>query len=558
MRPTDPFIRRRLRLQLAYRAGARLIIADQASRDRHGWWWKAAVSSAVDAASALAVLRRQGGRPPTPLLAALTTIDAVAWSGLSPDAPVNARGLALVGVSTAIEAGYRLGADHEEHLSTRLRDVVLTAFPVVALCVVRRVRRQPAGWGLVGWPVLGATAGYGLALYTLAEEGRRRRIAADLEADQELVAKVVGAAAHAAPATWNQVMKLENGLAILSQYDPTIAPAWRRLLSSPPIPPPGYVRLAPLVGELQGDENPLVHPDHVQELREMGVTETPVHALSSPGLHRPGDRLELDVGGNRVVLLATRHRFGSDAADRFIDPAPIALAWGAFLVGADWTTYRPPFPLVASVAALHLAVGLAHAGLRLKPARTLRNAAVAAAGALCAGAAVRQNRDPTGTPGLVFGGSAFPYALLLGNWWGTIDTRQRRRAAAGTLSLAAIMALRCWQIQPPVRRGRWWLRTFFLDNTLWWAMMFVTAMGLDSDRDRDLEAAMEDADRAADIRFEEASDRAWDAARLRISARATLLQTAMRDHGLELQPEVAQAIGEDLTEVLAWLADPSS
>jgi hypothetical protein len=557
MRPTDPFIRR-LRLHVAYRLAARLVVADQAARDHQPWRWRAAVSAAVDVISTVALIRRKGASPPSPLLSALTTVDAVAWSGLGGEAPINARGLAVLGVSAAIEAGYRLGADDEERLATRLRDVVLSVVPTLSLCSVRRLRHKTPGWGLAGWPVLGATAGYGLALYTRAEERRRRATAADLDTDLILVAQVVGAAAHTEPTTWNQVSKLENGLLVLSRHDPTIAEAWRKLLSAPPIPPPGYVRLASLAPDSVGDENPLLHPRHVEQLEALGVADATVRALPSPGLLRPGDRLEFEVDGNRVVLLPTRHRFGSDTADRFIDPAPIVLAWGASLVGGDWTAYRPPIPLVASVAALQCAVGVAHARLRLSPAETLRNAFLAAGSAIFAGAAVRQYRDPTGTPGIVFGGAVFPSALLLGNWWNTIDAAQRRRAAAGALGLSALMALRCWLIQPPEGRGRWWLRTFLLDNTLWWPMLFVTAMGLDSDRDEDLSAAMEDAGRAADIQFDDAFARAWDAARERIAARASILDRAMRAHGHELEPDVAVAIERDLEEVVAWLAEPSS
>jgi hypothetical protein len=221
MRPSDPILRRRLQLHIAYRLVARLIVSDQAIKDTSRWWWKAAMSGVVEIVTTVQVARTRDGRPPVPLVAALTTADAVVWSGLGETAPINARGLAVVGVSTAIEAGYRL-ADSDDDLAIRWRDVLLSAVPTLALCTARRLRRQPPGWGLLGWPALGAAGGWVLAQYAQAEERRRLKIAADLEADLTQVAKVLGAADQTDPTAWNHVMRLESGLLTLARYDPTM------------------------------------------------------------------------------------------------------------------------------------------------------------------------------------------------------------------------------------------------------------------------------------------------------------------------------------------------
>jgi hypothetical protein len=318
------------------------------------------------------------------------------------------------------------------------------------------------------------------------------------------------------------------------------------------------VRLASLVGELAGDDNPLLHPRHAEQLDALGGNGATVRALSSPGLHRPGERLHLDVDGRQVVLAATRHRLGSDAADRVIDPAPIVFAWGAALVVADWIAYKPPVPLLVAVAAVECAVGAAHAKLRLSPAQTLRNALLGASAVTCTGALLSRQTDPTGTPGLVFAGSsAFPYALLLGHWWKTIDSRQRVVNGLGGAGLCGLLAARASAIAPSTEPGRWWLRTFFLDNTIWWGMLFVTAFGLDHDMEVDLAIAMDEADRVAARRFDEVYTAAWQASRDRVAARAALLERSLNTYGAQFGPDIVAAIRDDLAEVAAWVAEPS-
>lgn len=452
------------RLVGLYRSYGHALLVLRVLRPRMGrrWPWLTLAAGSFSLDAFLAHRALQTSRPLIAERTVVEALDAAVWTQATGPFPSMTRATTLVAMPTAAESGYLLGRDAVRPTPS----VVVAALRPVAIVVLgqgisRRLRGWTPGWGQIGWGAIGLGIGAGLGRNRRAVRIRYR------ETWREYVGPRVEAAFWCAQhdvtmdeADPRSPHNLKKDLLVLETAGSTRARSARFRFSERK---EAVVSLTAPFGAYLGDVvvsrslvpadawsvrlSPSQARDLQDRLRILDGTRNspgwPLELLNEPEARRPGGRVELACGPERILIpeVSPPHRWLGD-------PAPVM-----FIVCAMWKLLgrafpdHPPFLIAFTAASVDLLAAGAYK--RAQPDSTEITKPVAAAFVSAALFAVptsiwvhrRFMDNGSGEQGFPMVSGIFGFTAIAARYWDDLDRRQRLWVASGATLLLVLMWL---------------------------------------------------------------------------------------------------------------------